>query len=188
MRVLVFIGPSGSGKSTVARELHRRGLIAVTPSWTTRPRRPDEADGSIEHRFVNEEEFDDLESAGFFVETVAMFGLPHRYGLPPVEAAAGGVVPAVIVRAPLLPLVARHFRDSVVYQVEDSYQEARDRVAARGMTESDLGTRLTEYDQERDQGRRHACRLFVNAGSPDALVADVAAAVVHDFAPHGSGR
>ena len=180
-RVLVFVGPSGSGKSSVVRELHRRGVVAVTPSWTTRPRRPDEVGGSLEHRFVTEEEFAALEAAGFFLGTAALFGLPHRYGLPPVAAADGAAVPAILVRAPLLPLVGRHFPDRVVYQVEDSAARVRERLAARGVSGPALGTRLTGYEQERDEGRRRADRVFVNAGTLADLVDEVAAAVAADF-------
>ena len=56
-RVLVVIGPSASGKSSLVRELHRRRVIRVLPTWTTRPRRADERDGSLEHRFVSDERF-----------------------------------------------------------------------------------------------------------------------------------
>lgn len=184
----MFIGPSASGKSSVARALHRGGVIAVTPSWTTRPRRRDEARGSIEHRFVTEHEFDRLEGAGFFLATVEMFGLPYRYGLPAVEAAADGAVPAIMVRARLLPLVAHHFPDRVVYQVEDSADRAAERLAARGLTGGELGTRLAGHDQERDEGRDHACRVFFNGGSLESLVDEVAGAVAADFSLQGTGR
>src|SRR6476660_9759614 len=41
--LLVFIGPSGSGKSTIVRTLVERRVVTVHPTWTTRPRRADEA-------------------------------------------------------------------------------------------------------------------------------------------------
>ena len=74
--VLVVIGPSASGKSTAVRELHRRGVAHVHPTWTTRPRRPDEGDGTLEHRFVTDAMFDELDAAGFFLGTVVLPGLP----------------------------------------------------------------------------------------------------------------
>jgi guanylate kinase len=183
VRLLVFIGPSGSGKSTVVRELHRRGVITVTPSWTTRPRRPDELEGSLEHRFVPEGEFAALDAAGFFLDTVTPFGLPHRYGLPAVDEPVDASVPAVMVRAPMVPLVARHFPDHVVYQVEDAYRRARVRVlAGRHESPADVGSRLDGFEEERHLGRGVAARVFVNATSPIALADAVAAAVRHDFA------
>ena len=188
MRLLVVIGPSGSGKSTVVRELHRRRLVTITPSWTTRPRRPDELGRPVEphgcedHHFVSEDEFTALTAAGFFLEVVQPFGLPFRYGLPQIEDPGDGSVPAIIARAPIVPLVARHFPDHVVYQVEDAYDRARERILA-GRLESgpSLGTRLDGYEDERLSGRDLATRVFVNASSPADLVAAVIAAIEHDF-------
>jgi guanylate kinase len=179
MRVLAVLGPSGSGKSTVVRELHRRGVIEVTPSWTTRPRRDDELDGSIEHRFVDDEEFTARQDAGHFLEVVQMFGLPYRYGLPAVEAPAGGRVPAIMVRAPLMPLVARHFPGHIAYQIEDDVQRARERLKHRP---GDLGTRLDGFEEECRVGRQAAHRIFVNQGAVIDLVEAVAQAVGRDFA------
>jgi guanylate kinase len=183
VRVLVFLGPSASGKSTVVRELHRRGLIEVTPSWTTRPRRADEQAETVEHRFVSEEEFTARQREGLFLETVTMFGLPYRYGLPAVGAPGDhGRVPAIMVRAPLLPLVARHFPDHVAYQIEDRYERVPERLARRGGSDAELGTRLEGYEDERRQGRALTHRTFVNAGSVEELIDAVAAAVQQDFA------
>ena len=176
-----MLGPSGSGKSTVVRELHRRGVIDVTPSWTTRPRRDDELHGSIEHRFVDDEEFTTRQDAGYFLEVVQMFGLPFRYGLPAVEAPADGRVPAIMVRAPLMPLVDRHFPGHVAYHIEDDYQRAQERLVRRA---GELGTRLDGFEEECRVGREAAHRIFVNEGSVGDLVDAVADAVDQDFAGH----
>ena len=181
MRVLAVLGPSGSGKSTVVRELHRRGVIDVTPSWTTRPRRDDELDGSIEHRFVDDAEFTAHHDAGHFLEVVQMFGLPYRYGLPAVGEPADGRVPAIMVRAPLMPLVARHFPGYLAYQIEDGYQRAQQRLRRRA---GELGTRLDGFEEECRLGREAAHRVFVNRGSVGELVDAVADAVGQDFAGH----
>jgi guanylate kinase len=181
VRVLAVLGPSGSGKSTVVRELHRRGVIEVTPSWTTRPRRDDELDGSVEHRFVDDEEFTAREEAGYFLEVVQMFGLPYRYGLPAVEPAAEARVPAIMVRAPLMPLVARHFPGHVAYQIEDSYERARARLERRA---GEPGTRLDGFEEECRVGRQAAHRVFVNQEGAGDLVEAVANAVLRDFAGH----
>jgi len=181
VRVLAVLGPSGSGKSTVVRELHRRGIIDVTPSWTTRPRRDDELDGTVEHRFVDEDEFTARQDAGYFLEVVQMFGLPFRYGLPAVEPPANGGVPAIMVRAPLMPLVARHFPGHIAYQIEDGVDRARDRLERRP---GDLGTRLDGFEDECRSGREAANRVFVNDGPVGDLVEAVAQAVRDDFAGH----
>ncbi len=179
--VLVFIGPSGSGKSTVVGELHRRGLIAVTPSWTTRPCRNGEMDHTVEHRFISDQEFTALEEEGFFLEVVRPFGLPHRYGLPQVEPASDGRVPTIMVRAPLMALVERHFSAFVTYQIEDSYDRAKDRVVAAGACGAGLGTRLEGHDDERRFGRQLASRVFLNRTTPMELISAVAGAIIEDF-------
>jgi guanylate kinase len=183
--LLVFIGPSGSGKSTAVRALHHRGLIEVTPSWTTRPRRDDEANGTVEHRFVSDDTFSALEGGGGFLEVVRPFDLPYRYGLPRVEDPSGGRVAAIMVRAPLMPLVVRHFPRHLIYQVEDFYDRVKDRVLAADNTNDDavasLGSRLAGYEDERRLGRELADRAFVNDAAPDVLVSAIADAINKDF-------
>jgi len=182
--VLAFLGPSGSGKSSVVRALSQAGAVDVTPTWTTRPRRPDEQAGAVEHHFASEEEFNAREQAGFFLEVVRLFGLSYRYGLPAVASPDDGPAAAIMVRAPLAPLLDRHFPDAVVYQIEDSYERARARVLAR-TPPAELGTRLDDHEQERLLGRRLATRVFVNDTTVADLVASVTRAIDEDFA---SGR
>jgi guanylate kinase len=185
LRVLVVIGPSGAGKSTVVRSLQRRGIVEVTPSWTTRPRRDDEAHDTVEHRFVSEDTFSEHQRAGRFLEVVAPFGLPYRYGLPAIDPPSGGRVPLVMVRAPLLGLVGRHVAGHLTYQVEDSYDRARERLLARHLDPSVLGSRLEGYEWERVAGRRLAARVFVNRASTAALVDAVTDAIAEDFGSAG---
>ena len=73
---LILIGPTAVGKSTVARILVEEALVHITPTWTTRPLRADEAQGSIDHVFVSESEFADLERKKFFIATARAFNLP----------------------------------------------------------------------------------------------------------------
>ena len=180
--LLVFIGPSGSGKSSVVRELCRLGKLWVTPSWTTRPPRADEREGTPEHRFVDESEFEDLVRSGFFLEVVQLFGLPFRYGLPPVRQGPKGQVPAIMVRAQLMPLVDKHYPRRTVYQIEDSTDRVVERIMDRGIAPSEVRARLDDLESERALGRRLASRVFVNSSTLADLVGSVAAAVDIDFA------
>jgi guanylate kinase len=187
-RVLVVIGPSASGKSSVVRELHRRRVIRVLPTWTTRPRRADERGGSVEHRFVSDERFDDLCAQGFFLETGALPGsaLPCRYGLPrlPPELPPGGPVDAVIVRAGFVQRTARRFPGQVVYQIEDTAERARLRLLFRGCPPAEQATRLDGHRGEIEAGRRVADRVIVNDRPLADLVDAVAVAIRDDlFAP-----
>jgi guanylate kinase len=178
--VLVFIGPSASGKSSVVRELHEAGVITVHPTWTTRPRRIDESEGSLEHRFVLPEEFDELCANGFFVDTVMMFGLPYRYGLPAPRVAASGPIDAVMLRAPLIPRFARVVPHYLVYQIEDSADRTRTRLIARGCSMTELVARIDDNHKEIVAGRQLAGRVFVNDGSLSDLVEEITSAVSAD--------
>jgi len=177
--VLVFIGPSGTGKSALVRELIRDGVIDLNPSWTDRPRRTHELNGIPEHRFVNTEEFSRLQGEGFFLEVVQPFGLPYRYGLPPLTQSEG--VPTIMVRAPMMDLVAKHFPMHRTYQIECELARAHARLLERGEEESELGTRLAEFEAEARFGRLHADRIFLNDGSIEELVKQVRAALREDF-------
>jgi guanylate kinase len=176
--LLAVIGPSGSGKSTAVRELVRIGAVEVTPSWTTRPRRPDEQHGSIEHRFMDDAAFDELVTSGFFLDVVQPFGLPYRYALPAVPRADSDAVPAIMTRVAFIPLLRRFYTRPVVYQIEDDFGRARARVLAR---RGEIGTRLDDHERERVAGRAVADRVFVNDGGVDALAAALVRALNDDL-------
>jgi guanylate kinase len=178
--VLVVIGPSASGKSSAVRELHRRGIVRVHPTWTTRPRRLDETEGAIEHRFVTDAVFDELETASFFLGTVALPGLPFRYALPRLSLRDDGPIDAVMARAPFIELFAPHFADRLVYEIEDSHDRAHARLVERGSDVLEIDARLAGHRAEVEAGRRIASRTFVNDGTLDDLVAAMSAALAVD--------
>jgi len=178
--VLVFIGPSASGKSSVVRELHEAGTITVHPTWTTRLRRIDESEGSLEHRFVSPTEFDELCAQGFLLDTVAMFGLPYRYGLPALRVSDTGPLDAVMLRAPLIARFAEVVPRFLVYQIEDHADRTRARLIARGCPASDLAARIDDNHNEIAAGRELADRVFVNDGSLNDLVARITSALSAD--------
>jgi guanylate kinase len=182
--VLVIVGPSGAGKSTLAAVLHRLGVIRVHPTWTTRPPRPDEAAGSIGHRFVTDPVFDRLDEQGFFVDVARPFGLGHRYGLPDVRQGGRptGPVDTVLARASYVPRLAPHVGGMVVYQVEAPCDAVADRLARRGTGPAEVGARLAHDGAELELGRRLAHRVFANDGTVAGLVAKAAAALAADFA------
>ena len=173
--VVALIGPSASGKSSVVRELHRRGVVDVRPTWTTRPRRADETDGSVEHRFVTDDEFDALARARFFVDTVAMFGLPYRYGLPGPLAFGVARPEIVLLRAPLVERFRRLGVDCTVVQIEDSPARTAARLAQRNMSAVELQARLVDNERELVAGRAVADVVFSNVDSIGALADRIAA-------------
>jgi guanylate kinase len=180
---LVVIGPSASGKSSVVRELARRDVLRVHPTWTTRPRRPDDHDGEIEHHFVTETEFDVRERDGFFLGTVTLPGLPYRYALPRVSVADDGPVDTIMARAPFLEALRQYFPYQVVYQIEDTPERAKARLLERGCDPAELAARLGCYAEEARAGRVLAQRVFTNDASLDDLVDAVANKLQTDAAP-----
>lgn len=174
---VAVIGPSASGKSSVVRELARRGVITVHPTWTTRPRRGDEVAGSLEHRFVSDATFDQLCDDDFFHETVEMFGLPHRYGMPPHRPAGDGTVDLVMVRAPLVDRFRLHVPGAVIYLIEGDEGQAERWLTSRGCQEDDLEARVRDNTAEIELGRRLADRTFRNDDTVAALADRIEAAL-----------
>lgn len=178
--ILVIIGPSGAGKSSVVRALQAKQAIYLTPSWTTRQPRVGEQQGAVDHVFVSEEEFARKASEGFFLEEVSLFGLPYRYGLPVIVSAPSGVA-TVMLRASLLPLLAKHYRHYVTYQLEDSYERVFERLSEREKLGEHQGARLEDYNEEVAAGRHLADRVFINDQTVADLVEAIEAALKIDF-------
>jgi guanylate kinase len=181
--LLVIIGPSGAGKSSVAKVLQGRRLIQLAPSWTTRSPRIDEHDGSIEHIFVSEEEFENKVRSNFFLEEVELFGLPYRYGLPKlsVNPSQSSGVTTIMLRAPLLSLLSKHYKNYITYQIEASYEYVSDRLHEREKMGELQGQRLKDYNKEVIVGRQLADRVFLNDKSVAELADQIEAAIKSDF-------
>jgi guanylate kinase len=177
---LVVIGPSACGKSSLTRELQRRGVIRVHPTWTDRPRRHDERNGCVEHRFVSDSTFDMLRTQGVFLQTAALAGLPYRYGLAPLPPPVQGLTDAVILRAPFVDDFAMLVASPLVYQLEDTATRARARLVSRGCAPAELAARLDDHHGEIAVGRRLAHRVIVNDRPLPALADAVAAALQAD--------
>ena len=180
---LLVIGPSASGKSSVVAALARQGLVKVVPTWTTRPRRADEGDGSVNHRFVSDEEFDGLDAVGAFLGATTLFGLPHRYALPRLDTyATRGAVPTIVARAVLLPALVPHLGAHAIYQIERPLRLSAASLLCRASSGCELHARLRGLAEERELGRCVADRVFRNEGPVEAVVAAVADALRTDFA------
>jgi guanylate kinase len=79
-RGLLFVvsAPSGTGKTTVVeRVVQRVPDLAMSRSYTSRPKRPGEADG-IDYNFISRGRFDEMIAAGAFLEWADVFG--NLYG------------------------------------------------------------------------------------------------------------
>ena len=77
--LLVVSGPSGVGKSSVVHALTERMEFHFSVSWTTRDRRPGEAEG-VDYVFVDKARFEEGIEHGGFLEWAEYSG--HLYGTP----------------------------------------------------------------------------------------------------------
>ena len=72
-RLFVIAAPSGAGKTTLVRAMTRHHpRLRFSISYTTRPKRRNEADG-VDYLFVSEEAFLDLEKSGALLESARVF-------------------------------------------------------------------------------------------------------------------
>ncbi|MDI6698768.1 MAG: guanylate kinase [Candidatus Saccharicenans sp.] len=83
--IYIVSGPSGCGKSTLIKTLMARlpGL-QFSVSHTTRPRRPDEAEGQ-DYYFIAREEFEKLKDDGAFLEWAEVHGFFYGTSLEEVN-------------------------------------------------------------------------------------------------------
>lgn len=158
---LVIIGPSCSGKSTIVRSLAEEKLVLVQPTWTTRPPRPEERKGSLEHVFVDNEAFNKKQLANEFLGAVQLFDLPYWYGLPYLTFQSDTIT-LVMLRAPLINTFRKHYATSVVYNIYDDLDVIADRLKTREIRGEPIGSRLKIYNQEVELGKKIADRSFKN--------------------------
>lgn len=85
-RIVILSGPSGTGKTTVLRKLVESSPAPIVKAITatTRPPRPNEADGR-DYYFLRPEEFARQREEGRFLETAEVFGTGTWYGTPRSE-------------------------------------------------------------------------------------------------------
>lgn len=185
-RMLVVIGPSGVGKSTLFAPLRQEGLVRLVPTWTTRRPRHYEELASADHVFVGDDEFAARERAGFFLETVQLFGLDARYGLPrEVLQPGGGGIAVLMLRAMLLERLPRYFPEHVVYQVEAPRARVEAHLRQRAVRDGDIGSRLASFEEELRLGRRLAHRVVDNSAAPATVLAQLRTWLGEDFARAG---
>jgi guanylate kinase len=72
-RLFVIAAPSGAGKTTLVKALTTRNPeLRFSISYTTRPKRRNEADG-VDYLFVDKSKFDELRTAGALLESAEVF-------------------------------------------------------------------------------------------------------------------
>jgi guanylate kinase len=171
--VAVVFGPGGVGKGTlVARLVESDPRLWLSRSWTTRPRRPHEAEDA--YVFVDRETFVDAMERGGFLETNEFAANGHLYGTPwphPPDAALDVVLEIDLNGA---RQVKARLPDAVAILVEPpSRDELEQRLRGRGDAPDQVARRLALADVEVAEGRGLADHVVVN-DDLDGAVAEVA--------------
>jgi len=151
--IFIVSGPSGSGKSTLVQKVLELPDTMLSVSCTTRQPRAAESPGKT-YKFVTQEQFQQLESQGAFLESAQVFG-KNWYGTPWenwFEAQRKGVDLVLEIDVQGAQVVQQgKLRENVVsiFVLPPTPQELERRIRARGMdSEDEIERRLKQAKTE----------------------------------------
>lgn len=159
-------GPGGVGKGTVVRELLERDpQLWLSRSWTTRDRRPGEADDA--YRFATREEFERHAAADGFLEWAEFLG--NLYGTPRPDAPEGRDVVLEIDVQGAEQVAAADPEALLVFMVAPSVAEQEARLRGRGDREEQVARRVAVASEEGDRAVALGAQVIVNAHLDDTV-------------------
>ncbi len=159
--ILIVSGPGGVGKGTVVDALlATEAGLWLSRSWTTRDRRPGEAEDA--YMFVDRATFEAHAAAGGFLEWTRFAGNGHLYGTPlPTPPPGQDVVLEIDLDG--ARAVKRRFPDAVLVLVVAPSPEVQEaRMRRRGDDEPSIERRLRVGAEEEAAGRAIADHVVVN--------------------------
>jgi guanylate kinase len=172
-RVFVITGPSGVGKGTLIRTLLERiPQLSLAVSATTRPPRPEEADG-VAYHFLSDAEFDRRIAAGAFVEHASYSG--RRYGTlrEELERRTAGCAPVVLeIEVQGARQVAESMPEAVrIFIAPPSEEALRTRLIGRGTDDPEqVKVRLASAREEL-RAQREFPHVVINDRLEDSVAA-----------------
>jgi guanylate kinase len=161
--IVIVSGPGGVGKGTIVdRVLEILPELWLSRSWTTRARRPTEADDA--YTFVDEPTFQKRIDANGFLEWTRFAANGQLYGTPTIDAdvAAGRDVLLEIELDGAQQTKTAHPEATLILVVAPSSEIQEQRLRGRGDDEATIARRLAVGAEEERLGRAIADYVVVN--------------------------
>ena len=182
--IVVVSGPGGVGKGTVVAELIRRSdRYWLSRSWTTRERRPGEAEDA--YRFVTRAEFEAAIAEGGFVEYAEFVG--NLYGTPIPDAPDDKIGIYEIDVQGARQVAAIEPDALLVFITAPSDDQQRQRLIGRGDPPEKVAQRMAKAAEETALARDLGATMIVN-DQLDRTVEEVDALILTRFGGATNGR
>jgi len=157
--IIVVSGPGGVGKSTIVEALVQRDdRLWLSRSWTTRERRPGEAEDA--YVFVTREQFQQRIADNGFLEWTEFIG--NMYGTPNPEAPAGRDIVLEIEVDGASQVKKMHPDAMLLFVLPPTREEQRARFQGRGDVEQKVEQRLRKAEDEEPIGKALADFVLIN--------------------------
>jgi guanylate kinase len=171
--MFVLFGPGGAGKGTIASRLVAEDpTLWLSRSWTTRARRPGEAEDA--YVFVDRPAFEERIRRDGFFEWAEFLG--HLYGTPVPDPPTGTDVLLEIDLQGARQVRSLRPSATLILLLPPSPQVQEARLRARGDDEAHIAKRLRAGAAEELEGRAIADAVVVNSDLAQAT-SDVAGIV-----------
>jgi guanylate kinase len=157
--IIVVSGPGGVGKGTIVDALVRRDpRLWLSRSWTTRARRPSEAEDA--YVFTDTATFEQRIAEGGFLEWTEFLG--NYYGSPiPHAGSEQDIVLEIEVDG--AQQVKKIYPDALlIFVLPPSREEQERRLRGRGDPDNKVAARLKKAEIEEPVGRALADHVVVN--------------------------
>ena len=157
--IIVVSGPGGVGKSTIVEALVQRDdRLWLSRSWTTRERRPGEAEDA--YVFVTRAQFQQRIADNGFLEWTEFIG--NMYGTPNPEAPAGRDIVLEIEVDGASQVKKMHPDAMLLFVLPPTREEQRARLQGRGDVEQKVEQRLRKAEDEDPIGKALADFVLIN--------------------------
>lgn len=160
--IFLFIGRTASGKSSLARYICEALELKQVKSLTTRPPRENEINGSEDHYFVSEEEFNEIKQREDFVAYTEING--YKYATTVEELRCSDIY---VIDPDGVKYLKEHCGDEfkfVEIYFSSPFELAKDRFIKRSGSEEEFYSRYNSEDEQfaKYEDAEEYDHLFVN--------------------------